>query len=272
MKKGIWLINIVIILLSAMSAQTCSISDSKSRYLWNEEGIYILLYSSLEDCENNSMTNSYLLNGFPIDYAITHDCNDHITAILFGDSEFYFKSLYITEELPDNYVGKNKFWITEAMFLSIPIEYLVFPDAFPNWEKNELEKLEAAQKVLYEVYGFVEENFIYLEETGFYLRKNEATSIRKFLSDCEPLWGMIDGQRAIQNAKDFLLSIYPEFSADRLKIKSVFSLAFKKPDDSYCAIYFFPEDEWHDVYFVQIDAVDGSIIEYKYTEEDIGIG
>ena len=136
MKKGIWLINIVIILLSTMSAHACSLDDRKSRYLWNEEGIYVSLYCSLADCKNNSLTDSYLLNGFPIDYANTHDCDDHITAILFGDSEYYFKSFYIIEALPDNYVGKNTFWITEAMFLSIPIEYLVFPDAFPNWEKK----------------------------------------------------------------------------------------------------------------------------------------
>ena len=86
-------------LLFVCSINSAQVEQSDALYIWNVDSIYIRLYESADACVNDESTTYYLLNGFQLDLDRLN-MGAEISSITFVNKPYYFKTEYISNELP----------------------------------------------------------------------------------------------------------------------------------------------------------------------------
>ena len=256
MKKRIAFI-LIILLYLVMSKKALSSSDERYRYLWNNEGLYIPLYSSINACLSNQETIYYVLNGVPIDDFWGENIGNGITKIYLDESTYFFRTEYIKDSITDPYFERNSFWIKNINAFTIPIEKQKICENLPDGIESNIN-----------IVGRIKNKLIILNHQTF-----SYSSFEIYETDViclNPLCGMITEEDAKCIAQSTFKEVFTEFDKENLICSISLVGCTLHSEDSYYFIRFFPEDEWQDTYTAVIDAIDGTIVQYYYSKETYG--
>ena len=247
----------IVLLYLIMPKEALSSSDERYMYLWNNEGLYIPLYSSIDDCLSNHETLYYVLNGVPIDASLSENIGNGITKIYLDESTYFFRSEYIKDSITDPYFERNSFWITSINAFTTPIEKQRICENLPDGIESNIN-----------IIGRIKSKLIILNRQAF-----SYSSFKIFETDViclNPLWGMIAEEDAKCIAERILEEAFLEFDNRNMVCSISLVGCILHPEDSYYFIRFFPEDEWQDTYTAVIDAIDGTVVMYDYAAETHG--